>query len=188
MIGPGTSVAPFVGFAEHRLLEEKRRQEEEQSACPTDGVWRCGFSLEELALDDEMGETGTNEESPPEQPFLWLVTGCRHERKDYLYRAELESFASQGVLSKLTCAFSRDQPHKVYVQHKLLEHSKLVADSILCKKAYVFVCGDGAKMAGGVHETLVRILQMHGGMSQDEASEMMRVLSKRGRYVRDIWS
>jgi sulfite reductase (NADPH) flavoprotein alpha-component len=50
----------------------------------------------------------------------WLFFGDQKERTDFLYRDELLRFKEKGVLARLDTAFSRDQPEKVYVQHRML--------------------------------------------------------------------
>ena len=69
-----------------------------------------------------------------------LFFGCRHKSQDYIYQDELEEFHSQGVLSQLHVAFSRDQEEKVYVQHLLKKAGELVW-SLLEKQGYFYVCG-----------------------------------------------
>ena len=49
LIGPGTGVAPFIGFLDHRA-EERRQQ-----------------------ADATFGD-------------MWLLYGCRHKEKDFLFR------------------------------------------------------------------------------------------------------
>lgn len=44
------------------------------------------------------------------------------------------------MISALSVAFSRDQPHKVYVQHKLKEDAKKIW-SLLEQQGYFYVCG-----------------------------------------------
>lgn len=56
-----------------------------------------------------------------------LVFGCRNEAGDYHYRREWEGMQAEGVLAAqggLLTAFSRDQPAKVYVQHRIREHAQ----------------------------------------------------------------
>ena len=56
----------------------------------------------------------------PSAPRI-LFFGSRQKDRDFLYGDELESWKNQGMLSDLVCAFSRDQPQKVYVQHRMKE-------------------------------------------------------------------
>lgn len=69
-----------------------------------------------------------------------LLFGCRHKNEDYIYEEELEGYRDDGVLSQLHVAFSRDQAHKVYVQHIL---KRIGADiwAMLEKQGYFYVCG-----------------------------------------------
>ena len=50
-----------------------------------------------------------------------LYFGCRSPSEDFLYEADLKSFADDGTLDKLELAFSRQGSKKVYVQHILKE-------------------------------------------------------------------
>ena len=119
----------------------------------------------------------------------WMFFGCRKPDEDYLYRADLEGFAADGTLSELICAFSREGPKKVYVQHKLAERAKEVAAMVAAPGAHVFVCGDGAGMAKDVHAALCAALEAHvEGMDAAGAAATLSNMTKEGRYVRDIWS
>lgn len=71
----------------------------------------------------------------------WIVFGCRHEKKDFLFKDELVQFKEKGVLEKILTAFSRDSDQKVYVQHKLEEHGKDIVNLMLNKNAIVYICG-----------------------------------------------
>ena len=51
----------------------------------------------------------------------WLFFGCRQAEEDYLYRSDFEGFEGDGTLSRLSCAFSRAQQDKIYVQHLMRE-------------------------------------------------------------------
>jgi len=54
----------------------------------------------------------------------WLFFGNPHGGSDYLYRDELEGYATSGLLTRLDTAFSRDQAEKIYVQHRIREHGE----------------------------------------------------------------
>ena len=127
----------------------------------------------------------------------WLFFGCRSAQEDYLYRPDFEAWAADGTLTHLVTAFSREPPvhggdgGKTYVQHRMLQHGSALAAIITggqLPPAAVYVCGDGAGMAKGVHAALLEILQQHGGMSPDAAAAHLADMAKTGRYVRDIWS
>ena len=128
----------------------------------------------------------------------WLFFGCRSAEEDYLYRADFEAWAANGTLTHLVTAFSREPPvhsggdgGKTYVQHRMLQHGSQLASLIAGGQhppAAVYVCGDGAGMAKGVHAALLDILQQHSGMAPDAAAAHLSDMAKSGRYVRDIWS
>lgn len=60
-----------------------------------------------------------------------LFFGCRHREKDFIYEEELLGFKATGALTALHVAFSRDQPQKDYVTHRLLANSKKHGISIV---------------------------------------------------------
>ena len=116
----------------------------------------------------------------------WLFFGERSAATDYLYREELESMQSDGHLTRLDTAFSRDGDRKVYVQDRMLEHAPLFWNW-LQDGASVYVCGDASRMAKDVHGTLVKIAQDQGSMSSEAAEEYIESLKEQHRYHRDVY-
>ncbi|SMQ63425.1 sulfite reductase (NADPH) flavoprotein alpha-component [Bacillus sp. OV166] len=116
----------------------------------------------------------------------WLFFGDQHAASDFLYQDELAKYQQDGVLTKLDSAFSRDTAQKVYVQHKMLEHSKELYEW-LQKGAYFYVCGDKEYMAKDVHETLISIIEKEGAMSRDAAEAYLKDMQKQGCYQRDVY-
>src|SRR4029077_6724579 len=53
----------------------------------------------------------------------WLFFGAQRSGYDYYYGEEFEELKKQNFLTHLHCAFSRDQEHKVYVQHRMQENA-----------------------------------------------------------------
>ena len=143
MVGPGTGVAPFLGF----LAERRARR-----------------------------DTGES----------WLFFGERHEATDFWYREELDGLRSEGVLTRLDTAFSRDQRTTVYVQDRMHEQGARLW-SWLVRGAHVYVCGDASRMAADVDRTLREVVAAHGGMSPDAAAAYVKAMTRARRYVRDVY-
>ena len=55
---------------------------------------------------------------------MYYYFGSRHQAAEYLYGEELEAYLSDGLLTHLGLAFSRDQAKKVYIQHKIKEDGR----------------------------------------------------------------
>jgi sulfite reductase (NADPH) flavoprotein alpha-component len=116
----------------------------------------------------------------------WLLFGNPHARYDFLYQLEWQDALKRGELDRLDLAFSRDQAHKVYVQHKLREHGRALFDW-LQNGAHLYVCGDATRMAKDVHAALLDVIAQHGGKSAEDASEYLNDLQSQGRYARDVY-
>jgi len=143
MVGPGTGIAPFRAFVEHRAA---------------------------------LGGTGKN----------WLFMGDQHYLYDFLYQLEWQDHLKSGALTRLDVAFSRDQPEKIYVQHRMKERARDLY-AWLEEGGYFYVCGDAARMAVDVHEALVSIIQAQGGKSREAAESYIENLKKTKRYQRDVY-
>ncbi|MBV8375743.1 MAG: sulfite reductase subunit alpha [Verrucomicrobia bacterium] len=116
----------------------------------------------------------------------WLFFGEQRSGCDYFYRDEFESLQRQGVLTRLHTAFSRDQAHKIYVQHRLLENARELY-AWLQEGAHFYVCGDAARMAKDVDVALQQIVGKEGGMSAEAAAGYIETLRKEKRYKRDVY-
>jgi sulfite reductase (NADPH) flavoprotein alpha-component len=143
MVGPGTGIAPFRAFVEHRAA---------------------------------LGATGKN----------WLFLGDQHYLYDFLYQLEWQDHLKNGTLTRLDVAFSRDQPEKTYVQHRMAQRARDLY-AWLEEGAHFYVCGEAARMAVDVHETLISIVQNQGAKSRDAAEAYVEDLKKTKRYQRDVY-
>jgi sulfite reductase (NADPH) flavoprotein alpha-component len=143
MVGPGTGVAPFRAFVEHR---------------------------------GALGAKGKN----------WLFMGDQHYLYDFLYQLEWQDHLKSGALTRLDLAFSRDQPEKVYVQHRMRERGKDLY-AWLEEGAHFYVCGDASRMAADVHEALIAIVEEQAAISREAAENYVENLKKAKRYQRDVY-
>ena len=117
----------------------------------------------------------------------WLFFGAQKEVCDYAYKEDFDRFKRDGILSRLDCAWSRDQAHKIYVQHKMLENAAQIWQWLDSGGAQFFVCGDAWRMAKDVDAALRKIVQEHGGKSVGEANEYVEKLKNEKRYKRDVY-
>jgi sulfite reductase (NADPH) flavoprotein alpha-component len=115
----------------------------------------------------------------------WLFFGECHQASDFYYEDYWRALEARGCL-RLDLAFSRDQQHKIYVQHRMQEHAKDLWQWIL-DGAVIYVCGDAKRMAKDVEATLRSIAQSQGHMSEDEAKSYIKGLRKEKRYLRDVY-
>jgi sulfite reductase (NADPH) flavoprotein alpha-component len=116
----------------------------------------------------------------------WLFFGEQRSKCDFFYREEFEALKKEGVLTRFDTAFSRDQAHKIYVQHRLLENAKEVY-AWLQEGAHFFVCGDEARMAKDVDAALHQIVAKEGGFTPEAAAAYVEALRKEKRYKRDVY-
>ena len=115
----------------------------------------------------------------------WLVFGNPHFTEDFLYQTEWQGWQKDGFLHRYSLAWSRDQAEKVYVQDKLREEAASVWQW-LKDGAYVYVCGDAARMAKDVERALLDIIAGEGGMDADAAADYLDELRQARRYQRDV--
>ncbi|WP_066250327.1 sulfite reductase subunit alpha [Neobacillus drentensis] len=168
----GDTIPVFVQANKHFHLPESSDQDIIMVG-PGTGIAPFRSFLQERAVNKGTGRS-------------WLFFGDQHVASDFLYQDELEKYQQDGVLTKLDAAFSRDTAQKVYVQNKMLEHSKELFEW-LEKGAYFYVCGDKEYMAKDVNETLINIIENEGSMSHEEAEAYLKDMQKQGRYQRDVY-
>ncbi len=128
---------------------------------------------------EERIETGAKGKS-------WLFFGERNYTNDFLYQLEWQEHLASGALSRIDVAFSRDQPEKIYVQHRLWEQRKDIL-AWLDEGAHLYVCGDEKGMAKDVDTTLVRILAEPLKGDEEAGRAKLKELTKAGRYQRDVY-
>ena len=73
-----------------------------------------------------------------------------------------------------------------YVQDRMRQNGKEIWEWFDGGAVFA-VCGDARRMAKDVDKALHEIVIEHGGKSEDEAKEYMKLMKKEGRYLRDVY-
>ncbi|MCI5049928.1 MAG: flavodoxin domain-containing protein [Rickettsiales bacterium] len=123
---------------------------------------------------NEQGASGRN----------WLFFGDQQAHCDFLYQAEWIDHVEMDVLQHIDLAFSRDQEHKVYVQHRMQEKADELFEWIE-NGAYIYLCGNKDPMSKDVDETLRSIIAAKKG--EDVAQSYLEELEDSGRYLKDVY-
>ncbi|MGA4514467.1 sulfite reductase (NADPH) flavoprotein alpha-component [Staphylococcus caledonicus] len=116
----------------------------------------------------------------------WLFFGDQHFTTDFLYQTEWQEWLKDGVLGKMNVAFSRDTDEKVYVQHRIAEHSEEF-NQWLQNGASIYICGDEKHMAKDVHQAIRNVLVKEQNLSEEEAEDYLKQMKKDKRYQRDVY-
>lgn len=132
-----------------------------------------------IAFLQERGVTRANGKN-------WLFFGDQHEAFDFLYEDELKRYQSEGLLTRLDTAFSRDSNAKVYVQDRMRENAAELW-RWLSEGGVFYVCGDASRMAKDVDRALHDVIAEQGELSEDEATAYVKRLIADGRYHRDVY-
>jgi sulfite reductase (NADPH) flavoprotein alpha-component len=115
----------------------------------------------------------------------WLVFGNRNFHRDFLYQTEWLKQRKEGVLTRISLAFSRDGAERTYVQARLYEE-RAELYRWLQRGAHLYVCG-GVAMEQAVRHSLQAIAQDQGGLAEEAALEYIDSLREQGRYQRDVY-
>jgi sulfite reductase (NADPH) flavoprotein alpha-component len=116
----------------------------------------------------------------------WLFFGDRSFTHDFLYQLEWQDALKDGVLTHMDVAFSRDQPDKVYVQHRIWEKRRDLIEW-LDNGAYLYVCGDMNAMAKDVRAMLVRAYADVKSLTPEAAEQAVQALERGKRYLQDVY-
>lgn len=114
-----------------------------------------------------------------------LFFGCRYKQKDYHCKEDFEYLSKEYNL-KMFCAFSRDQAHKVYVQHVIREQSQLCWE-FLQNGANIYLAGSSKDMPNSVREEFVRIAKNIGNLTDEGAEKFIKQLENDSRYQIETW-
>ncbi|CAG0893037.1 unnamed protein product [Darwinula stevensoni] len=136
---------------------------------------------------DEFHDDAKRHAKNGEPGRLLLFFGSRNRDKDYFFQPEYEHMMKSSPMLKVITAFSRDQDQKIYVQHRLREHSALVWDAV-DRDALICIAGNSKQMPEAVREAIRDAIKENGGMTEEDASAYLARLEARGRLQMETWS
>lgn len=113
VVGPGTGIAPFRAFVQERLSQQE---------------------------DISRGALANGHSSLVDRNGILVFFGCRSRQSDYYFQEEWENLHESKQIT-FDLAASRDQEDKVYVQHRILEQSKLLWDYLGLKNGVLYISG-----------------------------------------------
>ena len=116
----------------------------------------------------------------------WLFFGHQRSACDFFYEDEFHAMKSNGILTRLSLAWSREANEKFYVQDRMRQVGAELWDW-LNQGSHFYVCGDAQRMAKDVERALVDIVAEHGRKSTDEAVAFVADLKKKSRYQQDVY-
>ena len=160
LIGPGTGIAPFMGFLSHRqALVGTSSEESKAEVGSADVFFGCRRAGHDWLFKDEMQTMTAN------GGITKLNTAFSRD------------------------AASSTKPQYKYVQHIMkndTECSSRLVDTILNKDGRVYICGDGNHMAKDVQLAVADILGPH--VEGQDGNAYIDTMKKQGRFLLDIWS
>jgi sulfite reductase (NADPH) flavoprotein alpha-component len=116
----------------------------------------------------------------------WLFFGHQRSACDFFYEDEFKEMKADGLLTRLSLAWSRDGDQKIYVQDRMREVGRDLW-AWLADGAHVYVCGDAKRMAKDVETALVDVVAQHGARTPEQAAAFVSELKKAGRYQQDVY-
>ena len=113
-----------------------------------------------------------------------LYFGSRNKSNEYLYGEELDAYCSEGVLSHLRLAFSRDQKEKIYIQHKISADRNLLHRLLVEEKGSFYLCGPTWPVPD-VANALLDCFQQ--SQTKEMAHEYLEHLKESERYILEVF-
>ncbi|KAM9337183.1 methionine synthase reductase [Symphorus nematophorus] len=163
MVGPGTGVAPFIGFLQQR---EKQRQENPDATFGETWLFfGCRHRERDYLFREELEG--------------FVSSGTLSHLKVSFSRDDQGDQEGEGATN--SAARCR------YVQHNLLLNSQYITDILLKQNGCLYVCGDAKNMAKDVNDTLMEMIKTELQVDQLEAMKRLAQLREEKRYLQDIW-
>lgn len=120
---------------------------------------------------------------------ILLYLGSRHQREEYLYGEEWEAYLAAGVVTLIGAAFSRDQPHKIYIQDRMRQTLGDIVQAYIKDEGSFYLCGPTwpvPDVTAVLQEAISTEAKSSGAKKIDPKKEIER-LKEQGRYVLEVY-
>uniref|UniRef100_A0A667X6Z2 Methionine synthase reductase n=1 Tax=Myripristis murdjan TaxID=586833 RepID=A0A667X6Z2_9TELE len=158
MVGPGTGVAPFIGFLQQR--EKERQTNPEAAFGETWLFFGCRHKDRDYLFREELEG--------------FVSSGTLSHLKVCFSRDKQEEETTSPAAPR-------------YVQHNLLLNRQHITDILLKESGCLYVCGDAKNMAKDVNDALVEMIRAELQLDQLDAMKKLAELKEEKRYLQDIW-
>jgi sulfite reductase (NADPH) flavoprotein alpha-component len=118
-----------------------------------------------------------------------LYMGSRHQREEYLYGEEWEAYQEAGIITLIGKAFSRDQPHKIYIQDRMRQTLDSIRKAYLHEEGSFYLCGPTWPVPD-VTEVLQEAVEMDlkaKGVKKVDSMREIETLKEGGRFVLEVY-
>ncbi|MFF3656310.1 bifunctional cytochrome P450/NADPH--P450 reductase [Streptomyces olivochromogenes] len=132
-------------------------------------------------------ERASQQENGTEVGLSQVFVGCRHPEHDYFYRQEMQAWEQSGI-AQVHTAYSAVSGHPArFVQNAIAGAADTMWQAIE-DGAYIYVCGDGRRMAPAVREALAAIHRQRTGSDDETAQQWLAQLEADERYQQDVFA
>ncbi|OXB64731.1 hypothetical protein ASZ78_016258 [Callipepla squamata] len=175
MIGPGTGIAPFIGFIQERAWLKEQGKEVGETVL----YYGCRREREDYLYREELARF--------KQDGVLTQLNVAFSR-DQAEKVPLLSLTPLPRCPEWEGNHEDGAVVMVYVQHLLKKNKEHIWKLVNDGNAHIYVCGDARNMARDVQNTFYDIVAEYGNMSQAQAVDYVKKLMTKGRYSLDVWS
>ncbi|MCJ1443109.1 MAG: hypothetical protein MMC23_003606 [Stictis urceolatum] len=155
---------------------------------PTDPIIMAGLGTGLAPFRAFVQHRAWEKEQGTEIGPVMLYMGSRHQREEYCYGEEWEAYRDAGVVSLLSCAFSRDQPQKIYIQDRMRQTGKELEGAYVDLPGAFYLCGPTWPVPD-VTNVLEEVIEGKGRKlgKKVKGRKEIEKLKDEGRYVLEVY-
>ncbi|SCV04375.1 LAME_0H17942g1_1 [Lachancea meyersii CBS 8951] len=119
---------------------------------------------------------------------VFLFLGSRHKREEYLYGELWEAYKDAGIITHIGAAFSRDQPHKIYIQDRIRESLAELKVAMTAEKGSFYLCGPTWPVPD-ITQALQDIIKADAEERGEQVNldEVIEELKETSRYILEVY-